>query len=187
MVAFGSGRGISVSANSAAGISPSVFPPRSTTTPCSVYATTLTSMISCEAAASCFSSNSFISLLISSEPAASSASAAASASAGASLCASPAGEAAGVSADATGPSGTGAEGAGVSDPASADSACSVTEGAVSSGEIALLLGAGAAAAAMFDGFSWSKDMFGGLQKDTSDVAAARRPHILSHNSLRNPY
>src|SRR5260370_1455849 len=35
MVLFGSGRGISVSVNSAAGISPSVFPPRSTTTPCS--------------------------------------------------------------------------------------------------------------------------------------------------------
>src|SRR5260370_1073741 len=70
IVLFGSGRGISVSVNSAAGISPSVFPPRSTTTPCSVYATTLTSMTSCEAAASCFSSYCSSSLLISSEPAA---------------------------------------------------------------------------------------------------------------------
>ena len=34
--ALGSGRGMSVSENSAAGIRPSVFPPRSTTTPCSV-------------------------------------------------------------------------------------------------------------------------------------------------------
>src|SRR2546421_9526528 len=81
MVLFGSGRGISVSANSAAGINPSVFPPRSTTTPCSVYATTLTSITSCDAAASCFSSYSCSSLLISSEPAASSSAAADSASA----------------------------------------------------------------------------------------------------------
>src|SRR5207302_70786 len=79
MVLFGSGRGISVSANSAAGISPSVLPPRSTTTPCSVYATTLPSITSCDAAASCFSSYSWSSLLISSEPAASSSAAADSA------------------------------------------------------------------------------------------------------------
>src|SRR5216683_1217877 len=52
IVLFGSGRGISVSENSAAGTSPSVFPPRSTTTPCSVYATTLTSITSLDAAGS---------------------------------------------------------------------------------------------------------------------------------------
>src|SRR5713226_5497767 len=85
IVLFGSGRGISVSVNSAAGISPSVFPPKSTTTPCSVYATTLTSITSCDAAASCFSSYCSSSLLISSEPAASSSAAADSASA---VCAS---------------------------------------------------------------------------------------------------
>src|ERR1700682_3634361 len=72
MVAFGSGRGMSVSENSAAGTRPSVFWPRSTTTPCSVYATTFTSIISFCAAGSWGSPYCSINLLISSEPAASS-------------------------------------------------------------------------------------------------------------------
>src|SRR6266566_4431262 len=48
---------------------------------------------------------------------------------------------------------------------SVDTACSATGGAASSGVLASLLpGAVAAAAAMFDGFSWSGNMVVGLQK-----------------------
>jgi hypothetical protein len=46
----------------------------------------------------------------------------------------------------------------------------------------LALGAVAAAAA-FDGFSWSESMVVGLQKILPIVAAARRRHILSHKFL----
>ena len=180
MVLFGSGRGISVSANSAAGISPSVFPPRSTTTPCSVYATTLTSITSCDAAASCFSSYSCSSLLISSEPAASSSAAADSASAAfAARFASEVASAAATSVDAPVRSGAPAEG--VSCPALAVSedfaaAAGVICSAVfSTGEfvsacvlfgVVSASGAVAAAAALV-WLSWSVNMVVGLRKFTS--------------------
>src|SRR5262249_22151972 len=169
MVAFGSGRGISVSANSAAGIKPSVFPPKSTTTPCSVYATTLTSSTSCEAAASCFSSNSYISLLISSKPTASSTSATASGSApGASPTTSAEAGASGVPADALDTSTTDAC-AGFANTPFAESAYCVTSSlageAICSGELlSLVLNAVTTAAAIFDGFSWSESIIVGLQK-----------------------
>src|SRR5713226_9100311 len=183
IVLFGSGRGISVSVNSAAGIRPSVFPPRSTTTPCSVYATTLTSITSCDAAASCFSSYSSSSLLISSEPAASSAAAAASGSA---ACVSAAGFA--FSDVAT---------IGVSCPAIVASVCSVAaagevcsdafstvefvSGCVLFGVVSAS-GAGAAAAAL-DWLSWSENMVVGLRKITSLTVAATRPRVQSNRFL----
>src|SRR5216684_6358428 len=166
IVLFGSGRGISVSENSAAGTSPSVFPPRSTTTPCSVYATTLTSITSLDAAASCFSSYSSSSLLISSEPAASSAAAVVSGSAG---CVSAAGFAS-----------SEADAAGVSCAAFTAAAGSLLGGAAGSAALSTVAfvsgfapvgagsdsGAGAAAAAL-DRLSWSENMVVGLRKMTS--------------------
>jgi len=196
IVLFGSGRGISVSVNSAAGISPSVFPPRSTTTPCSVYATTLTSMTSCDAAASCFSSYCSSSLLISSEPAASSSAAAVSASAAcASLFASAAACAAATSVDA--PVRSGAAPAGFSCPALTVTACSVAAGgAVCSVALSTVefvsgcalfgavsaSGAGAAAAALA-WLSWSENMVVGLRKITSLTVAAMRPRVQSNRFL----
>src|SRR5260221_2554320 len=171
MVALGSGRGISVSENSAAGIKPSVFWPMSTTTPCSVYAITLTSRISLFAGASCCSSYWSRSLLISSVLAASSAAAAASASvadcaawASALACTSAAsGEGAtGASAFASScvagacASATGASGA----ASSCDSvACGVFTGVASDCDS----WAGAAAAAL-TGLSWSENMVVGLRE-----------------------
>ena len=163
---FGSVRGISVSENSAAGTSPSVFPPRSTTTPCSVYATTLTSITSLDAAASCFSSYSSSSLLISSEPAASSAAAVVSGSA---ACVSAAGFAS-----------SEADAAGVSCAAFTASAGSLVGRATGSAALSTVAfvsgfalfgagsdsGAGAAAAAL-DRLSWSENMVVGLRKMTS--------------------
>src|SRR5882724_4647977 len=186
IVLFGSGRGISVSENSAAGTSPSVLPPRSTTTPCSVYATTLTSITSLDAAASCFSSYCSISLLISSEPAASSAAAVAS------------GSAAWVS--AAGLASSEADAAGVSCSALTASAGSVAGGAA--GSVALstvafvsgsaLFGAGSdsgagAAAAALGRLSWSENMVIGLRKMNSFWAAAMRPPFSRINSLLVPY
>src|SRR6202030_2520972 len=196
IVLFGSGRGISVSVNSAAGISPSVFPPRSTTTPCSVYATTLTSITSCDAAASCFSSYCSSSLLISSEPAASSSAVAVSASAAcASRFASAAACAVAESVDALVRSGV-ARG-GVSCAVLAASACSVLEaGTAASAPLSSVefvsgcalfgedsaSGAGAAAAALA-WLSWSENMVVGLRKITSLTVAALRPRVQSNRFL----
>src|SRR6266446_6572429 len=196
IVLFGSGRGISVSVNSAAGISPSVLPPRSTTTPCSVYATTLTSITSCDAAASCFSSYSCSNLLISSEPAASSSAAADSASAAcASWVASDLACAAATFVDA--PVCSGVPAAGVSRSAlaasedSAAAAGAICSVAFSTGEFVSVCvlfgavsasGAGAAAAAL-EWLSYSVNMVVGLRKFASLWVAAMRPRVQSNEFL----
>ena len=180
IVVFGSGLGMSVSENSTAGISPSDFCPMSTTTPCSVYATTFTSIISFCAAPSCGSLYCSISLLISSEPAASSAAAAASGSsaavpAWASLpCPScpPAGAAGAVACSGRGsPSACGTGAAGASSLAaftaatvSLASAC-VACASFAAGFSVLSDSVAGAAAADEDGLSWSGNMVDGLRED----------------------
>src|ERR1700722_1386182 len=169
MVAFGSGRGTSVSVNSDAGIRPSVLPPRSTTTPCSVYATTFTSIISFCGAASCGSLYWSMSLLISSALASSSAAAAASASTAA-VCAC-------ASACAWASSGftacTGAGVAGVSAPP-----CAASGAGVVSAFWGVSLSWAAAVAAEDTGLSWSENMFNRLRDFY--------PCFLSSQSLPNP-